>query len=1012
MAHYLDPVVAIFVADASAYLGPVRDMRTAALAAAAANERLVESCVQLDGVLDDVAISAGAAANRLNDFRDAAATTAGADTALAHSLDAVRESVDANTMAVAVLSGRMNDLRDAMAGAALAAGLLAKANTGAAMTGLAAGAVNAGNGFRLLGTGMRLTGTTLHWIIAGTMELLAVLIPATVAAGAWAAVWLQGAGDVYERMTAVYTATEALGGMYKETAGQAIGLGHALQTAQNAADPKVFQALGSAILLVKESAGGLVTVGTEVGNIFDQFMARLVYDFSAAGGGAKQLNGLLSAMVPDLVHVGQVFGNLGGFLASFASQMPGLAELLLGLLAGFLNLAKGIVDFTNSTRIFGVSILTVLMAMEEFARWGGLVVSVMGKMGIATTALAGNFSSVSGFIARFGSVALNLVRAPMMLLSQGIAGVGHAISLLPGRFGAAGDAIEGFGTEIGLAGAALTPGMAVGILAAAAALGFLIYKLVTAKSAAQQFVASIQDTVSAASQLDVMNTIAAGMGRLNVAIRAIAPTVGEYGLALKRGQYASDGFARSIAGQQAAYESAQSALNTERAGLQQLTRQFVNTNQGAEYLAKTYGTSLPGALALAQQAGVKLQDGILGQGRAATLARLEVASLVQGYEAMGQPANAIGNDMSAVAVQSGLAATKISQLNQAWDQFMSNVTGGTGGLADFETSLSNIGSVAGTVKNNLGEATVQMSLSASQFANALKSSTGTGAAAWTNFDQVVGSTMPQMADWLRTAGAEGALSSGQFTTAIRDMVAQMLPMTAHNKAAVASLSAIAQMAGGPATSSYKTLAAWTGHVKDATGSLASIVDGATVKMGNLNDVAQALGNTLSSDLNNDLANAKNSVSGVTQAMIQYDQSIRKGDGDTAAGHAARAAAISDVQYLTGDSYKAAAAIVDMAGKWDDWHPANKSATFTFTTQEIFKTSGNPGNIPYLPGAGGGGLTGPSLRLGASSNVTIVHQNIAGSVLSDQALARAAQGATLRKTVRNASTQTFLPGRLH
>ena len=410
---YLDPIVQVFVADASRYLGPIRDMKTAAIEAAAANEKLAESCVMLIGTIDDVAKAADGAANRLGDYRDAAATTAGADTALAESMNAVRESVDANTAAVAVLSGRMNDLRDAMAGAALAAGLLAKANTGAAMTGLAAGAVNAGNGFRLLGTGMRLTGTTLHWIIAGTAELLAVLIPATVAAGAWASAWLQGAVNVYEHMNAVYVATEATANVFHETAGQAVGLGDALQKAQNAANPQVYQALGGALNLVKESAGGLAQKGLQVGAIFDAFMGKLVYDFSAAGGGAKQLSGLLNGMIPDLVEIGQIFGNLGHALVNLAGDMPGLAEVLLQVVDA---VSRFILFLSELPR----PLIMSLMAMEEFARWGGLLVGVMGRMGFATTALEGNFSSISGFFARFGSVALNLVRAPLLLVTGAV----------------------------------------------------------------------------------------------------------------------------------------------------------------------------------------------------------------------------------------------------------------------------------------------------------------------------------------------------------------------------------------------------------------------------------------------------------------------------------------------------------------------------------------------------------------------------------------------------------------
>src|SRR6185437_15006885 len=86
-------------------------------------------------------------------------------------------------------------------------------------------------GFRVWGTGLRLTGTAIHWLVAGTMELLAVLVPATVAAGAW----LQGATNVAQHMNAVYTATEAMANAGARTAGQMIGLGDALQKAQNAA---------------------------------------------------------------------------------------------------------------------------------------------------------------------------------------------------------------------------------------------------------------------------------------------------------------------------------------------------------------------------------------------------------------------------------------------------------------------------------------------------------------------------------------------------------------------------------------------------------------------------------------------------------------------------------------------------------------------------------------------------------------------------------------------------------
>ena len=58
-----------------------------------------------------------------------------------------------------------------------------------------------------------------------------------------------------------------------------------------------------------------------------------------------------------------------------------------------------------------------------------------------------------------------------------------------------------------------------------------------------------------------------------------------------------------------------------------------------------------------------------------------VRDAAAGYAAMGQSSGALGNDMLALAIQTGLAGTKVSALNQAWDSFMGNLTGGTSALA-------------------------------------------------------------------------------------------------------------------------------------------------------------------------------------------------------------------------------------------------------------------------------------------------------------------------------------------
>src|SRR5579859_6497177 len=196
---------------------------------------------------------------------------------------------------------------------------------------------------------------------------------------------------------------------------------------------------------------------------------------------------------------------------------------------------------------------------------------------------------------------------------------------------------------------------------------------------------------------------------------------------------------------------------------------------------------------------------------------------------MGQPLTAVGSDMTALAIQSGLANTQVSKLNQAWDQFMQNLTGGTSGLANFVQSLQNMGSVAASTTNNLANGTGKISLSVSQFADSLKTFTGNGAQAWQNFDQVVGSTAPQLIDWLRTAGAEGALSGGQFTQAVLGMVSSLTGFASASPTAQAELLGLVQQVDP----NIQTWGQLTTSIKDTGASLKNTQDAvqqATAKM--------------------------------------------------------------------------------------------------------------------------------------------------------------------------------------
>ena len=55
-------------------------------------------------------------------------------------------------------------------------------------------------------------------------------------------------------------------------------------------------------------------------------------------------------------------------------------------------------------------------------------------------------------------------------------------------------------------------------------------------------------------------------------------------------------------------------------------------------------------------------------------------------------------------------------------------------------------------------------------------------------------TVPQMTDWLRTAGAEGAISGTKFTQAILGMVRPLVPLAAKSKTAQAEILGLVQQA--------------------------------------------------------------------------------------------------------------------------------------------------------------------------------------------------------------------------
>jgi SLT domain-containing protein len=726
-----------------------------------------------------------------------------------------------------------------------------------------------------------------HWILAVSAEVASVLLPAMVAVGAAVADAAQGTQQVAQHMEAVWTAAEATSNYMHQTLGSVLGLRDELQRAQNAANPMVYQALGAAINVAKTSTLDLASVGLSVLRLFDTFLARVQYDLGH--GGSDLITGLLSDMVRDAQQIGQIFATLGDAVANLAAKMPGLVHLLLDLVQA----GADLIDWFAKLPSW---VVTSIIVLEEFYRWGGLLITIFARIGAAISSMV--LTNAIPLLSTFGEYFQTIVKTIGVAVGAVLVRIGELIGGAA-KAGGAMDALAGstvlLGTKIGEAAATMGPGLAALIAISIGALAFLIVELGSAKNAQEQFADAIEQTVNKSSNLVVLDVIAQDFAKLDTHIAAAKKQLDEFSKGLIGGGGPGTGEVQGnmIAGVDALTKAQQ-----------RLQQQFANVGAGVQYLSRTYGTTFLGALALAQAANVKLQNGITGTSQAADIARIKIADLVAGYIAMGQPVGIVGRDMTALAIDAGLQSSKVSQLNSAWDDFMTTITGGTGGLASFEQSITSLTSGANDVTNILGRTSKGVTLTASSFSSDLSSAVGNGAQAWQNFDQVIGSTAPQLIDWLRTAGAEGVLSGGQFTQAVRDMVNQLLPFAQHSAAARAELDALAQQAGGPTSDSMAALERWVNRGHDSIKGLQDIIDTATEKMGNMAQVAQNLGNVMANDIVAQMDAAKLKTYDVTSATEAYTNSLKSNGSQSSITHQKYADLVQILTDVTGNNKQA------------------------------------------------------------------------------------------------------------
>jgi len=482
-----------------------------------------------------------------------------------------------------------------------------------------------------------------HVAMDGAVEALAVLTPAAIALGVYG---LASAEDVkamaqqLNQMRVVSTAT-----------GQAIyPLGNGISKLNAAVKPSLYQIFGDALSLMGTNSNALDTGLKSVGSTLDQVAARV----SLALGKGNGLGGFLTAASKDLGGVLNVMVSVGGIADNLLHSVPGTAAVLLH---GVEDTTSALERLTSSGVVQGIT--KVGLGLHSIVLWGGLGATAGGAAIRGTLTAVGNLSEKIGMAAAESDLlggALASRVAPAML---GFSAATAEAAALPWGFIAAG----------------------------AAGLGLLVVDLLNAKDATQQFTASQQAAVNAAT------AGSAGFAAILHAqtVETLALTSAQKEHAALTAQMNADlasgnGAARGVVDQLTALRIRTDELS---AGQSQFVSESELYSQRLGQLGKQYG-STAAAQGLLVAAGIPMSDFLSRNAQTWAEVKQEVAATTLAFKAFAPQAGILGADLFVMSQQANSQLQAIDQLNQAWSAWLGMSTGLQGGMLSVDRAMGQL----------------------------------------------------------------------------------------------------------------------------------------------------------------------------------------------------------------------------------------------------------------------------------------------------------------------------------
>lgn len=661
--------------------------------------------------------------------------------------------------------------------------------------------------------------STFHLLFDAILEVAIVWTTAAAAATAFGIAAAPTVDKIYDHMKNLLTVSKATGQNIPPLTG-------AFRNLANAVKPQVYQIFGDALTVLNSRTGLFSKLAVEAGGVLEHFAARIAVALRTGRG----LGDFLDQATHNLAGLLSGFADFFHIIGSLMSVMPGYAEILLGFGDAFLHITAIVV---NAAKPF----IGAGLWIHGFIVWAGLGATITWAFGHA--------------LIFFGDKAIGT--AIKGIISAGIAAGGMA-----GEFSIL-TAVVGTFEATWATLTAISPWIWIG--AAVGALIGLTLWMGKSTNATQKWGDALQKGI------DNAKSIAEGIQRTNQAASLSSARLAEAQIKLSR---TSEDLAISNKGTRFEAVSVSRAWDDQAIKTAEARDQAARFNKEAEQsntrlnaLSRAYHGQ-GNAMALVAAAGITEQEWQDHSASGWAIIKQRIDATIAGYQAMGQTGGTLNNDLAVMDRSIDTQREAMQKLNQAWDSFISDVTGTQTSFDAVATGFKTLETQGVKTTASLGKT----HFTVEGLGKALDGLTPKDIALNQAFSTQVGQLNTLFDSW-RNAG----LSANFFTSGVKAGIEPLVKYAKGSKEGTAQLVALAQEAGYSGPNSLKELIKWLGHTHDSTQTLKKVTNQATTQEALLTGAMQAQGSYIANTLLRDIAQAELAYSGARGAAKAYGAAI-------------------------------------------------------------------------------------------------------------------------------------------